>query len=165
MSKTNYTGINYGKYPMENGKLPNVDDSTNIRYGIIPVNSVCQVWCDSSEPDYPCRGCDYEQGSNECSNAYCEPVGYFVKDSEYKAFCDDYGDIFITKSLYYTYAQFCSPCAPGACYLLNTVSGENTDNKCYCFGQDWFDDEIEPCPYPVYEVATGKCIYQPKEEK
>ncbi len=68
---------------------------------------------------------------------------------EYKATqSGDDSDIFILKSPYYTRAQFCSPCAPGACYLTNPCEdGE----RAYCFGHDWFDDG--KAPYPVFLVA------------
>ena len=89
-----------------------------------------------------------------------EPLSHFLDDGEYKAEqCGDDVDIFIFKSPYYTRAQFCSPCAPGAGYLRSPC--ENGP-KTYCFGPDWFDD-YRPCPYPVYRVDNDECIYTPKE--
>jgi hypothetical protein len=81
----------------------------------------------------------------------CEPTGYFYNNDGYHAGCGNDGDIFITKSPYYTTCQFASPCAPGAGYIMTTV-----DNgvRTYCFGHDWFNDG--KAPYPVFDVKTGK---------
>ncbi len=76
----------------------------------------------------------------------------------------DSSDIFVTKSPYYTYAPFCSPCAPGACYLTSDVDSfeertEKDGEKAYCFGHDWFyDSELKHAPYTVYSVATNEVI-------
>ena len=80
-----------------------------------------------------------------------EPLGFVLDDGEYRAECGEDGDIFITKSPYYTLCQFCSPCAPGAGYVMNTV---NDGVKAYCFGHDFFDDG--KAPYPVYSVKTNE---------
>ncbi len=88
------------------------------------------------------------------------PDKWFIDNDTYKAIHTGGSDtdVFIIKSLYYTYAQFCSPCAPGACYLLNPLSGseQNANNKAYCFGHECFDGGI--APYPVYDVETGKRV-------
>lgn len=62
--------------------------------------------------------------------------------------------MFILASPYFTHAQFCSPCAPGACYLLSPT--DKTGPKAYCLNHDWF--EGDKAPYPVWEVATGKLV-------
>ena len=62
------------------------------------------------------------------------------------------GDIFITKSIYYTKCQYCSPCAPGAGYLTNSC--EN-GVKSYCLGPDWFEGEP---PYPVFRVDDDSLV-------
>jgi len=67
------------------------------------------------------------------------------------------GDIFVIESPFFTYAQFCSPCAPGACYLTSPLAEPVEANKCYCLPADWFNDD-EPMPYPVYELKTGKLV-------
>lgn len=94
----------------------------------------------------------------DASDAYGdEPIGHYLKDEEYEAvqYGDD-GDIFVTKSPYYTLCRFCSPCAPGAGYL---TSPGNV--KAYCFGPDWFDNE--PCPYKVYRVDNDELVYDPED--
>jgi hypothetical protein len=65
----------------------------------------------------------------------------------------DNTEIFVLKSPYYTHSQFCSPCAPGAGYLMNPCpDGPRT----YCLGHDWF--EGRKAPYPVYSVETGELV-------
>jgi hypothetical protein len=146
--ETENKGIDYGS------GTTNVDNETGIRFGVIPQNEVLQAWADSSEAYYPCENCDL---NNEDKDAFgcdgCEPSSWFVDDKEYTAECSDCVDIFVSKSPYYTRAQFCSPCAPGACYLLNPCEeGE----KAYCFGHDWFEDS--KAPYPVYRVADDSLV-------
>ena len=60
--------------------------------------------------------------------------------------------LYVIKSPYYTHAQFCSPCCPGA-GNLDTPCEDGP--KTYCLGAEWFDDK--PL-YPVYAVETGKLI-------
>ena len=137
-----YKGIDYGC------GITNKDIESNIRYGVIHQNEVLQVWCDESEP--------YYGDMDECECEFCDPVSFRIDDNEYQAESDSYGDIFITKSPYFTYAQFCSPCAPGACYLMDELEERDENNKCYCFGHDWFDDDV--APYKVYDVKTGELV-------
>jgi hypothetical protein len=110
----------------------------------------------SRYPDHVCLACKYAFDSSEAYGE--EPLGFYLDDGEYKATADEYGDIFILESPYFTYAQYCSPCAPGACYLANPV--DENGPRAYCFAPDWFDDES--CPYPVYRVDTGELVYQPE---
>jgi hypothetical protein len=85
----------------------------------------------------------------------------------YQLHTDSYGDVWVMKSQFFTYAQFCSPCAPGACSLTNPLEfdGEkpsekfqedNWSNRAYCLGHDWYDDD--QAPYPVFSVETGKRV-------
>jgi hypothetical protein len=166
---TSYVGIDWS-----NGTA-NKDQKTGIRYGVINQHEVLQAWADSSEAwygdemEYECKCGKVHSGKIgneiecECGEVfdieidkYAEPISFFVEDNEYSAECGESGDIFITKSPYYTYAQFCSPCAPGACYLMNTLDELIDDNKCYCFGHDWFEDGR--APYNVYSVVTGELV-------
>lgn len=68
------------------------------------------------------------------------------------------GDLWVLKSPYFTRAQFCSPCAPGAGYLANPC---DDGPKTYCLGHDWFDYSV--APYPIYSVETGEEI-KPTDE-
>ncbi len=93
-----------------------------------------------------------------------EKEGYSVRLAED-------GDVWVFKSPFYTYAQFCSPCAPGACHLgnpldvkvqagiasiLNAGEGETfvNSNQCYCLDRSWFDDE--KAPYRMWRVDTNE---------
>ena len=175
-----YAGIDYGM-----GKA-NIDHDTGIRYGVISQHEVLQAWADSSEADYPtlldtndfeCSKCrepyfpteednwgDYVI-CKECGEEFeldgddLEPYGFILDDGEYKASCGQDGGIFITLSPFYTECMFCSPCAPGAGYLMSPVKD---GVKAYCFGHDWFDEGR--APYPVYQVDTGELVEPTKEE-
>lgn len=167
-------GIDYGR------GLTNVDHETGIRYGVISVNEVCQAWADSSESDYgdpSCPGCGGDVVDSCSAHApenaekdwYCSdcelstysdnafpdsPLAFKLDDGEYQATqSGDDHDIFVLKSPYFTRAQFCSPCAPGACYLL---SPDEDGEKAYCFGHDFFEDG--KAPYPVFRVDTGERV-------
>ena len=135
----NNAGIDYGR------GLTNIDTETGIRYGVISQNEVLQAWADSSEPDY-----GETEGMTDEDLEFAEPLFYIFSDEEYSATCGDDGDIFIYKSPFYTLCRFCSPCAPGAGYLM---SPDDNGIKAYCFGHDWFEDE--QAPYKVYDVKTG----------
>ncbi len=163
----NWPGINYGT------DESNRDPKTKIRYGVIHQHEVLQAWADSSEVYYslgcPCCGesleddafagddtiqCECGEEIQEDEASGDEPDGFYYDQEGYHAHAGSDGDIFVTESPYFTYAQFCSPCAPGACHLNNPLTDPIADNKCYCLGHDWFDDE--KAPYKVYDVETGK---------
>jgi len=162
MEFTDNEGIDYGR------GITNINDK-GIRFGVINQNEVLQVWADESEAIYNfiCPHCEIDLGDDDpdiCPHCeteidesewdMMEPIGFMYTQDGYRAFVsDDYGDIFIEASPYYTYAQFCSPCAPGACYLMNPISKLTENNKCYCFGPDWFDGEP---PYPIYKFSDDK---------
>lgn len=191
-------GINYGF-------ITNCDLETGIRFGVMPQSYVLQAWADSSEGDYgdpTCPRCGslaaeiaddevYEQDWYDSTAdyhcpccKYCfwsedafgdEPLGFEYHDEEYRCYAGEDGDIFIIKSPYYTYAQFASPCAPGACYLPNTfgnrrhcsLSGDAYRQaaeafgfpRVYCFGFDWLDDDNdEITPYRIFRVDNDEEI-------
>jgi hypothetical protein len=168
---TTYAGIDYSR------GMSNVNHETGIHFGVISQNEVLQAWVDSSEPVYNCENCQCDEAfqNDECD--YCEPCAYTYDQDGYK--CEQLSedtDIFITESPYYTYAQYCSPCAPGACYLMdyfktnslilnNKISSIDAYKraaekagfpKVYCLDFSWFDDE--KAPYPVFDVKTGELI-------
>lgn len=157
-------GIDYGR------GITNIDHDNGIRYGVISQHEVLQAWCDDSEPFYGkphCPKCGNEldepvDDGYECECGHVidwvgeecygdEPLSHYVDDGEYRAEAGCDGDIFITKSPYYTRCTFCSPCAPGAGYLTD----RGNDCKAYCFGSDWFDGD---CPYPIYRVADDSLV-------
>jgi len=104
--------------------------------------------------DYACECCERVFDSFDAYGD--EPIGWVLDDGEYQATVDSYNDVFITKSPYFTLAQFCSTCAPGAGHLGNPI-----DNgvKTYCFGHDWFEGDW--APYPVYRVSDGSLVPKP----
>lgn len=108
-------------------------------------------WSQYSEhgcTDYACTICEHYLDSSE---VYAEESQGFTYEQDGYSLtnCLD-SDIFILKSPYYTRAQFCSPCVPGA---------GNIDNPCddgpktYCLGHDWFENG--KAPYPVFSVADN----------
>ena len=169
-----YNGIDYGH------GITNIDLKTGLRYGVISIHPVLQAWSDESEGiyDLSCPECetDLPDGfdTEKCPDCgkefddfdfdFIEPIGYVYNQEGYQATQgNDDSDIFVIKSPYYTYAQFCSPCAPGACHLENPIDKpirigrySNQGNACYCFGHDWFDDG--KAPYTVYSVETGRKV-------
>ena len=162
--ETQNAGIDYGM------GLSNIDNDTGIRYGVISMHEVSDAWCEESEEGmvYACPYCgeeiediDTDLDEQTCShcgksdsteNWYADSGSFTFEDGNYiaKQFADD-TDIFITKSPYYTLCNFCSPCAPGAGYIME----QNKNGvKAYCFGHDWFDDG--KAPYKVFDVKTDK---------
>lgn len=125
----------------------------------------------SGAGDFVCESCQYAFDGDEAFGD--EPVGGFsLDDGEYKAHQGhDDSDVFILESPYYTRAQFCSPCAPGAAYLRNPCED---GPKAYCFDPSWFrpwnDNQVTgeyagertSCPYPVWRVADDELVFQPQ---
>jgi hypothetical protein len=183
MNKTTYTGIDYGlgrtnidtKSGIRFGVLPFHDvcqawcDSSEGNYGE-PNECTCNECKEvfflstaNAANDNPiqwgdtvtCPECgeQMEVELPDCSEPICheyEADGYKCSQGQ------DDCDIFILESPYFTYAQFCSPCAPGACYLRSPLDQPNENNKCFCLGHDWFDDG--KAPYDVYSVETGMLV-------
>jgi len=165
--KTEYAGIDYGIHQL------NIDPKTGIRSGVIPQNDCLDFWGEESDAFYTphCPYCGNELKQDKeykrCPHCYKaisndetlpdEPDFFYIKDETYQATSDTYGDIFITKSPYFTYAQFCSPCAPGACHLSNELSAPNPNNRSYCFGHDCFCEG--KAPYRVFSVETGEEVF------
>ena len=139
--KTTAAGIDYST------GMANVNHETGIHYGVISQNECLQAWADSSEPYYG------ENESDDEMDDFAEPLSFYIDDKEYSAESDDQGDIFITRSPYYTRCRYCSPCAPGAGYIMQQdIRGIKT----YCFGHDFFEDS--KAPYKVYSVKTNRIV-------
>lgn len=176
---TNYAGIDYSS-----GQPINKDLETGIRYGLISPNSVMSeavsdIYANGTDRDYEAYqdeiraalkaalkdfGLEDQAGDAfdalETGDAYqsgsdCARMAY--SDNGLDLITDSQGEIWVLKSPYFTYAQFCSPCAPGACNLNSPLESPISANKCYCLGLDWFDDET-PCQYPIYDIATGELV-------
>lgn len=187
-------GIDYG------AGQTNIDKETGIRYGVIPqgsidINALERVFEHGKDLGYEAakedlkanlRGAleDYYNGSRldeAVEDAFdaldgwadsLEASGRWLYENRgYKLQTSEPGDLWVLRSPYFTYAQFCSPCAPGACHLDNPLdvkmqagipsimnaNGSETfcdSNKCYCLGPEWFEEG--KVPYDMYSVETGK---------
>lgn len=109
--------------------------------------------------DYGCARCGHYFGIDEASGTD-EPIGVEYEADGYKVegSAGSYAssdDLFVLLSPYYTFAPFCSPCAPGAVYLRDGAA--DGDARGYCFGHDWFESGV--APYPVFDVETGAEVY------
>jgi hypothetical protein len=111
--------------------------------------------------DYACENCEYLFDGDDAYSD--EPIGWNYDQDGYKLTNCLTSDIFVLASPYYTYAQFCSPCVPGACNLDSPLDTDGIEygypddyqnNRCYCLGPEWFDDE-NPMPYRCFKVIDG----------
>lgn len=109
-------------------------------------------WFD--EQDFACLDCEECYWSDQVYGD--EAIGWTYVADRYKLTnCLD-NDIFVLESPYYTYAQYCSPCVPGACnldYPLELEDGTEGLPRVYALGHDWFDNK--KAPYRVWTVADG----------
>ena len=106
--------------------------------------------------EYACETCERVFDSDDAFGD--EPICQRVDSQEYTAVLNSDGDVMLLKSLYYTYAQFCSPCAPGAGHLENPcLKGVRT----YCFDKEWYPNG--KAPFEIFEVGTGICKWLPGE--
>lgn len=164
------TGIRYGVIPMHalsewayedfeadygdptcpkcGNEAINVDDQPECNY----VNREKYEYARGSCGDYACDSCSYLFDGEDAFGD--EPLGHILDDGEYEAMMHSDGDVFVIRSPYYTFAQFCSPCAPGACYLLNPTDKQGP--KAFCLGHDWF--EGNKAPYPIWRVANDELV-------
>lgn len=152
-------GTDYGR-----GML-NIDPDTGIRYGVIPANRimsealadfvgedvvscpVCGHRMNCAPDELICPKCQYKGAFEEdFYMEYTDGPLYYMEEG-YELILDDYNDIIVVRAPFKTMAGFCSPCAPGACYLTD----RNPDAWAYCLGPDWFDEG--EMPYDVVPVA------------
>jgi len=199
MKPTNYAGQNYAG----RNSVTNLDTATGIRYGVISQHSVSpdaldDIWRKGKDLAY--AGALAEHLLEMRSEFISDPANDledFDEDSVTQDFADRYSsdgglsdilyesdgykltgclstDLFVLKSPFYTYAQFCSPCVPGAGNLDSFFqSEENQESKdgtefaaeaeangfprVYCLGHDWFESGV--APYGVFSVETGKAVF------
>ena len=101
--------------------------------------------------DYACESCEMYLDSQDAFGD--EPQGWNYSGDGYDLTdCLD-SDVLVLKSDYYTFAQFCSPCVPGA---GNLDSDDPDGVKTYCLGHDWFEEG--KAPYPVYRVDDDSLV-------
>lgn len=108
--------------------------------------------------DYGCAKCGIYFDSDDLGDV--EPIAQKLEDGEYNVYgsAGSYAssdDLFVEESPYYTFAPFCSPCAPGAVYLRD--GGPSGDARGYCFGHEWFSSGV--APYPVFSVVDDSEVY------
>ncbi len=118
------------------------------------VNNAGEPWSrlySHSCEDYACENCEHYLDTADVFGD--EPQGWNYEGDGYQLTdCLD-SDIFVLKSPYYTKAQFCSPCVPGA---GNLDSADDDGVQTYCLGHDWFEDG--KAPYRVFSVETNQEI-------
>ena len=156
----------------------NFNTETGIHFGFISLNAICQAWCDDSEPVYGdpyCPHCEEEidhespEDLEECPNCnhefdcgedfYGENIGCeYMAEGMVMQSAFDGAEVCVMASPYYTHAQYCSPCAPGA---GNLDSPCDDGPKTYCPGHDWFDGGS--APYAVYRVSNGERVWTQEE--
>lgn len=163
MSKTEYPGIDYSL------GQSNRDTETGIHYGLLSVHSATAFdWeCDTEiiylpycphcyealdedfESPSPCPYCEQDIDEGEEYSDYAEPDCIKLTAEGYEGFVSEQNEIWVLKSPYYTHAQYCSPCAPGA---GNLNSPCDDGPKTYCLGPEFFADN--KAPYPVFKVEN-----------
>lgn len=102
----------------------------------------------------------WDQVSDSFNDSYCDngERDWLYESEGYKLTNCLSTDVMVLASPFFTYAQYCSPCVPGACNLDSPLElpWHNGANKAYCLGHDYF--EGGRAPYPVYSVATGELV-------
>lgn len=104
--------------------------------------------------DYVCESCHLVFDTWDCFPE--EALGSTYNEGDTVLWWDNYNDVHVYKSPHYTYAQYCSPCAPGAGHLDHPRSPNSGAPKTYCLGPEWFEND--EAPYPIYNVETGELL-------
>lgn len=139
--------------PTEQDLSFNIDVETGIRYGVIQANLV-KFWREESEPLYEVELVD------EVNDIYPEnPSIRILEAIGYQAQQDEFGDIVLSKSPYFTYGKFVGNHMPGAVHM-SVPNSTADDPKCYCFGPEFYDRY--KIPHDIYDVATGELIHKNK---
>ena len=131
---------------------PAVDTAKFQANGAHPESDDWENYSEHGCDDYACVNCKHFLDSSEVYSEEMLSMSY-DKDGYKLESCFDNTELFVTLSPYYTFAQYCSPCAPGAGNLDNYCED---GAKTYCLGHDWFEDG--KAPYPVYSVQTGELL-------
>lgn len=169
---TDYPGIDYSL-----GQSNYDPKNPSFHYGVISQHSLVHWLYDELETHYSeyCPHCGnelsngWEDNDSHCPFCDCEIIDgdqygeepdsqYLDSDGYYGELCS-HGELFLLKSDYYTFAQYCSPCFPGA---GNLDSPCENGPKTYCFSHDWFESGV--APYPVLRVSDDSLVIpQPKD--
>lgn len=93
-----------------------------------------------------------------------EPSRNVIKSDGIEGFVDSHNDVWITKSPFYTYGTFCSPCAPGACSIGTKYNDSDTDlPRAYCLPYSWYDERTPIKPGTVFRVKDDSVV-QPEDD-
>lgn len=168
-----YIGIDYG--------LGRTNVARNgMRYGVINQSSFYSWDAEAEYPrviEFECDHCHRiynvttARQKCKCGEDVSQDVGRAFEYLEPEAFDASEGDVvcratdpsfgyFVTKSPYYTECAYCSPCAPGA-GSLDTAPVEG-GVKTLCLPKEFFENDA--CPYPYWEVKTGRLVYEPAKQ-
>lgn len=134
-----------------NAKDFGVDTTTGIRFGVIHAEYV-KFWREESDALYDVDLVD------EVNQIYpTNPSLRVLESIGYEAHQDEFGVIVVTHSPYFTYGKRIGPNMPGM-VKMNTSGATTEDEKCYCFGEEFYDRY--KIPHDIYEVATGKLVHK-----
>lgn len=176
-------GIDYGR------GLSNIDRETGIRFGIVSANEMGEGFWDDVEPEYdpscPSCGNDLTEkqvdslerrakdhgGRFKATCPHCrklispdditpdEPSRNVLRSGDIEGFVDSHNDVWITKSPFYTYGTFCSPCAPGAVSIGTKYNDNDTDlPRAYCLPYSWYDERTPLKPGTVFRVKDDSVV-------
>lgn len=149
--------------------MPNYDEKTGIRYGVISPHSINQdalndIYTNGTDPQYEEAKkelltkieefCDdnaipfdrvkdvlIDEWNDNYQSDGSGVMDYSDNEYDLHVSGDNFG-IFVMKSPYYTYCRGCSPCAPGAGDLdspLDVDPKYPEIGKTFCLGHEWFD--------------------------
>lgn len=178
-------GIDYGM------GMSNIDRKTGIRFGVVHQNEMGDGFFDSVENEYDpsCPKCGTDLTEKQVTKLeskmktingrlkgkcpHCkeyispdditpdEPSRSVIKEDGIEATIDSQGDIFITKSPFYTHGTFCSPCAPGAVSVgVKYCTADNERPQGYCLPFSWFNEDERPKPGTIFRVKDGSVVQE-----
>lgn len=114
-----------------------------------PDSIASEDWFDGR--DWACTSCQECFWGDQCFPD--EALSYsYDKDGYQLTNCLD-NDIMVLASPYFTFAQYCSPCVPGA-GNLESPTDPYIGPKTYCLGPEWFD-EYSPMPYRCWRLSNN----------
>lgn len=97
--------------------------------------------------EFYCPACRHFLDSEDCTG---DAIGQEIdKNGVHAVFYFESNEVWVYKSTHFVYGSYCSPCAPGAIDLDNSVDHGTLSNAGYCIPSEWFETE----PYNSYLVA------------
>ena len=119
-----------------------------MKYGVIDADLV-KHWAEESDPIYELTT---EDEANEIYPKITKRRVFHA--SGYEGY-EINGVIVLTNSPYYTYGRTCRLFQN--CFYMN---GYDENNKCYCFGPEWYDPYR--IPHYIYDLLTNETVYHSK---